>query len=120
MQPVSVTAFFCEDIREETAGTTTLVGVMPDNLNLAGVFPAGQQALLPKLGLYIRVHLDPGTQPRQVSARIINTDGSVITESAWERGVIEKSFSDTRANDNPIVSLVLKVVGGPFGIHKPR
>jgi len=41
---------FCEDIREEVGGTHTIVGVMPDNISVAGPpnKEAGSSLLFPK------------------------------------------------------------------------
>jgi hypothetical protein len=122
MQPLSVIALFCEDIREEKSGQDTLVGTLPDNLNI-GAMPTGAPPtashMLPKLGLYLRINLDSkGDVPKDVSAKLLGTDNAIMASAGWEQAVIDKAFSDSRANDVPLAGLLLKIVGGPFPIRE--
>ena len=112
MQAVSVIGLFCEDIREERTGQDILIGVLPDNLSVPSVPGA-----LPKLGLYVRVHLDADSKPPQIiTVKLINTDHSEIPIQAWTQTVIDKGFADAKINGLPIVGLILKVQMAPFKI----
>src|SRR3954452_971566 len=97
MQPVSVVAFFCEDIREEKSGQDIIIGVFPDNLNLtpSGPSEGAGTTVITKLGLYVRLHFDVNdTPPRQISARLVNADGTDIQLPGWTPEIIKKAFSD--------------------------
>ncbi|MEZ5901665.1 MAG: hypothetical protein R3D51_19470 [Hyphomicrobiaceae bacterium] len=55
--------FFCEDIRQEMNNVDTLVGVMPDNVAIGKKVPG----LIPKLGIYVRVHLEPDYEVKNIT-----------------------------------------------------
>jgi hypothetical protein len=117
--PVSAVAIFCEDIREEKSGQDTIVGTFSDNIALPGAPPdAPPNALfvLPKLAVYVRMNLDFGRQPKQLSVKLLNTNGTVVTHGAWEPATIHKAFQDSRSTNMPLVGFVLKFVVGPFQV----
>lgn len=58
MKHVSIVAMFCDDIREEKGETYTLVGILPDNVQVPAIPGA-----FPKLGLYVRAHIDLDLKP---------------------------------------------------------
>jgi len=58
MAHVSITAFFCEDIRQEKQQIVSLIGVLPENVNVPKIPGA-----LPKLGLYVRANIDLDLRP---------------------------------------------------------
>lgn len=111
MQRASVISLFCEDIREEKSGQDILIGIMPDNIDMRRLPSA-----LPKLGIYIRVNLDVTNQPKSVSAKIQNIDGSETQLQSWDKAVIDKAFADSKSNSMPLVGLILKAVIGPFPV----
>jgi len=119
MAKLATVCLFCEDIREERSGQDTIVGTMPDNLVAEGQRPsATAKAMLPKLGIYLRINFDiDGGMPKSVKAEVYLTNGAKFAESAWAPEVVEKAFSDTRANQLPLVGLVFKLVAGhlPLG-----
>jgi hypothetical protein len=117
MIPAAV-CIFCEDVREEKSGQDTIIGILPDNL-VATRPPSGVTSpnirLLPRLGIYMRIHLDADQDaPKEVSAKVINIDGQIVAHSTWETATVEKSFSDSRANKIPVVGLIFKLVVAPF------
>jgi hypothetical protein len=114
---ISAVAIFCEDIREEKSGQDTIVGTLPDNLNVSSPPPSPDAVgMLPKFGLYMRINISTADQPKEVQARLIDPKGTVIAKSDWERSVLDKAFADARANAMPITGLVLKLVAAPFPI----
>lgn len=121
MQRVSAVAIFCEDIREEKTNQDTIVGTLPDNLNAPPAnapVPAGTP-MLSKLGIYVRLNLDPEQgPPKTLSVNLINTNGESVPLSGWGEDVIEKAFRESRDNDMPTVGLILKLVAAPFIISK--
>jgi hypothetical protein len=120
MSPAAV-CIFCEDIREEKSGQDSIIGTLPDNLVVAKppsvTVTPNTKSLLPKIGVYLRLHLDAAQDiPKDVSAKLINTDGQIVTQSTWAQPVVEQAFADSRANQMPLVSLIFKVVAAPFPI----
>lgn len=64
MQGINVLALFCEDIREEKDNVLTLIGIMPDNVNLENPSNTppeggGTKRMLSKLSIYTRINFDP-------------------------------------------------------------
>lgn len=113
MLPISAVSIFCEDIREEKSGQDTIIGTLPDNIEVPHV-----PGVMPKLGLYVRIHFDIDKMPRSVSGKLVNTDGSVIPFQDWEAAAIAKTFADSKKNQAPLVGLIMKLVAGPYPIPK--
>lgn len=105
---------FCEDLREEKSGQEIIIGVMPDNLRISQ-FPA----LLPKLGLYFRIHLYPTTSIRFISTRIRFPDKSELELGSFDQSSIEKTQSEARANGAPVTGLISRGVLSPLNIPGP-
>lgn len=121
MLTFSSVSLFCEDIREEVLGQFSIIGVLPDNLKTEGPTPPTPTAIpvLPKLGIYMRINfITDGDQPKSVSAKVLDTAGKIITQSDWASSVIDKAFSDSKANQLPVVGLLLKIVMGPLAITR--
>ncbi len=119
MIPVSAVCVFCEDIREEKSGQDTIVGTLPDNLLAQPAPPPSPnvKAFLPRVGVYLRVHLDAERDiPKEISAKILSTDGQIVVQSKWERAVVEKAFAESKTNHMPLVGLIFKAVASSFPI----
>jgi hypothetical protein len=117
MAQFSAVAIFSEDIREEKSGQDTVVGTMPDNLNVTNAPPAPNlRALMPRLGIYVRVNFLNDEKPKEAAVKILNTDGSLITQGGWDQSVIDKAFDDAKTNQMPFVGFIFKVVVGPLPI----
>jgi hypothetical protein len=113
---VSCLGIFCEDIREEAGGTHTIVGVMPDNINLIGpAGPGGASLLFPKMGIYVRVNLDVSYKPRgPISARASIPGVPDISLGEIGPADIDKAFADAREKNNPLVGIIFKGVASPL------
>lgn len=119
MQPSSVVGLFCEDIREEKSGQDTLIGILPDNMQLSPHPSAPHQEgipLFPKLGLYVRIHLDIDHKPSECTLRVRNTDGSLMAVGSWDQHVIDRAFNDAKQNQMPYVGLIQKMIMSPLPI----
>jgi hypothetical protein len=120
MQSFSAIGIFCEDIRQEQSGQDIIIGTFPDNVNIPSE-PAstGATTVFPKLGLYVRVNFDVGgAPPTRVSVRLELPDGSSMAADGWDDNTIRKAFSDAKANQMPLVGLILKFVFTPFPIRQ--
>lgn len=100
MRAFSFIGLFCEDIREETAGTRTLVGILPDNIlvsNLPGV--------LPKLFCYFHIHLSVDSTVTQLKARLKFPGGPVVEVADFEK-LIEPTKEGAKATGMPFAGLI--------------
>jgi hypothetical protein len=115
-------AIFCEDIREEVPGTHSLIGVMPDNINLAAAEPErkGGALLFPKMGVYLRVNLDPQRRPRTaVSAKLIFPGGAEVSLGNVGVDLIKKAYVDAHTQGSPVVGLIFKSIISPVQFSEP-
>jgi hypothetical protein len=120
---INCVGIFCEDVREEMGGTHTIIGVMPDNINLQGQeglkLPDGDRGklLLPKMGFYVRTNLDASAPaPKQITAAISFPGHGIIPLGTLGTEAIEKAFADSRSNKTPFVGVVFKAVVSPLTI----
>src|SRR5689334_701395 len=67
----SAIGFFCEDIRQEVNNVDTLIGVMPDNVAIGKNVPG----MIPKLGIYVRVHIEPELEVKSITLTADFFDG---------------------------------------------
>jgi hypothetical protein len=121
--PINCVGIFCEDIREETGGTHTIIGVMPDNINLQGQeglkLPDGDSGklLFPKMGFYLRANLDVSAPaPKQIAATVSFPGHGIISLGMLGTEAIEKAFADSHSNKVPSVGVVFKAVITPLPI----
>jgi hypothetical protein len=112
VQPISVVCLFCEDIRQEQNGVNTLVGVLPDNMEFEGL-----PAMLPKLGVYVRINIDPAEDPGAVTL-VLSVPGLAdqIPITTVEPRLIERVRKDALARGAPIAGIISRVVFSPFKV----
>jgi hypothetical protein len=115
MQPISVICLFCEDIRQEHNDVITVVGILPDNMNIIAV-----PAVLPKLGIYVRINIPPADDPGPISLAVsmpgVETD---IPVGNIDQSLIEKVRKDAEAVGSPIAGVVSRIMFSPFEIRAP-
>lgn len=115
MAEVSAVGIFCEDIREEKSGQNTLVGVLPDAINIAGA-----PAMLAKLCVYVRIHISPAdADPGPISARIIMPDGTELVANEVEKEKIVTAREKAIAGGNPILGFILRFSATPLPVATP-
>ncbi len=111
---VPALAIFCSDIREEKQSTLTLVGVMPDNLNVRK-FPG----FLGSLGIYVRRAIDPnGTEP-PVPLFLIMPDGPPTSIGDIDPEEVRLTREKAKAAGAPVSFLVTKVTFAAFPLPYP-
>ncbi|HEV7598824.1 MAG TPA: hypothetical protein VGO49_01005 [Bradyrhizobium sp.] len=119
--PINCVGIFCEDIREETGGTHTIVGVMPQNIGIspAPESEAGGSLLFPKIGIYIRVHFDISDKPdTPIAARVVIP--GVPDLHLGEMGIeaLNNAVADAVSKNNPIVGIIFKAVATPVQLRE--
>lgn len=102
---------FCDDVRQEIGGTTTIVGLQPDNM-LVPQFPC----TLLKLTFVVRIHIPIEIEPRELSARIILTDGKELLLGTFSAQDIDKAREQNRSKNIPTVGFILTAVAGGLNI----
>jgi hypothetical protein len=112
MLPFTATAFFCEDIRHEQGDTNSLVGIMPDNISGAPEYPA----LLPKLGIYVRINFDPNDDPGSIEMVLVRANGEEQRISKIQRQLIEKTIGEAKRDGNPVAGIITRAIIAPFPI----
>ena len=101
MQTISFVALFCEDIRNETQGTNSLVGILPDNVNVPTLpFVFG------KMGLYARVHLDPEFNPGPMILKLKLPGSSAVEVSRMEPELISRARDESKREGKPIAGFI--------------
>ena len=110
MRSFSFVGIFCEDVREEVGGTHTIVGVLPNSVNIGGL-----PGMLPKLGAYIRIHLDKEANPTSLKARI-KIPGGTVFEMADFAELLGLTKDQAKANNLPFSGLIAKGTFSPLPI----
>lgn len=110
MLPVSVVGVFCEDIREEKSGNITLIGVIPDNVEVPSI-PVG----IPKLCVYIRSHFDPSMPIRVFKHKIILPDQTKLDADS-DLAVVAKAQADALEAGTPICAIFARIEMSPFPV----
>lgn len=106
MNDIVAFSVFCEDVRHETNGLRTLVGVLGDSVavpQLPGAFP--------KLAVFSRVSMPIARDVEEVTQSFVDPQGDEIGRYAVEPQLLEQSRQEAYANGNPVygVSLDMRV-----------
>ena len=107
MYPVSVIALFCEDIREEKDDVVTLIGLMPDNVNV--VMGHGGR-ILSKICLYVRLNFDPEYNLGEVKMNLITPDNARLPLGSIDLETVNVARSQAKARGNPIAGVISRAV----------
>lgn len=112
-QALSATSVFCEDIREEVGGSTTVVGVMPDNLEVPS-FPG----MIPKLGIYTRLVIDLDASLEDIDLLVRRPSDDDIRIATFSKELIASAVEDAKRLGTPIVGLVSHAIASPFPMNQ--
>lgn len=119
----NVMALFCEDIREEKHGVFTLVGLLPDNVNVSAMTIDGKDAsggntkVLGKLCVFIRINFAPERKPKEIKLKLL------FGEEERDLGEIEKKTIDEAAQkaserNNALAGVISRAVFGGFNFQR--
>jgi len=109
---MKIVGFFCEDLRPETAGTETIVGVLPDNMIVPGVPGA-----IPKLAIYLRIQIDMHEAPELITVTLKAPWGETIPLGKTDKVLIEKAQQAAKDSNLPIAGIVMRAMLSPFGVQ---
>jgi hypothetical protein len=102
--PLNVVGLFCEDVREEKTGHT-VIGILPDNMNVSALPGA-----LPRLGIYIRCHVDPSAEIGAISGKLRFADGEEIHLATFDETAVKKTQAETRDKGTPLAGFIMVAV----------
>lgn len=124
---INALGIFCEDIREERTGLT-LIGVFPDNINLAVETP-GEVVVIPsdrpmpkrisQLCIYARVNFGQEENIDSIIIRLIFPDGKKQELGVVSRETIEGAKKKAKSKGNPLAGVIARATVGGFNIAKP-
>lgn len=102
---------FCEDVREEIAGTHTVVGIFPDNLSLTEM-----PATMPKLVLYLRFMLNPASEPGKIIVSLTFPSGETIDILTIDAEVTSAACKAAIEERMPHAGMFSKIIWAPFSV----
>jgi len=120
MYPLSIMAFFCEDIREEKGDIFTLIGILPDTVRLqeqgSGVVESGEpvRLLLPRLCIYVRINFDPAMDLGPTDISLVLPSGERLAIGRVGQDIIDRSRTEAKARGNLLSGVVSRAVIGGF------
>lgn len=113
-RPLQAVGFFCEDVREEQAGTETLIGIYPDNMAVPGI-----PGMLHKLGIFVRINFDPESPPSKGTVVLIAPDDSRQVIGEFSEQLIQESRNGAVAQGTLIAGLKMRSTLIPFPVFTP-
>ena len=120
----NVMALFCEDIREELHGVFTLVGLLPDNVNVNAISADGKDAggnntrVLGKLCAFIRINFSPEQAPKEIKIKLSFGDGEEHDLGGVERKTIDEAVQKALERKNVLAGVISRAVFGGFNFQK--
>jgi hypothetical protein len=110
-----VISLFCEDIREEKAGTVTIIGIYTDNITVT-VAPFN----FAKLAVYTRISFPvTAALPKAIALRLIATDGKEVALASFDQGLIAKAQKESLEKGAANAGLIGSAVLVPFTVRQP-
>lgn len=111
-------AIFCEDIREEKNDIITLIGLLPDTVELESPSqPAPDNSvavLVNKLCVFVRINFDPDMELSVSGLRLVLPEGEIISMGQFDPDLITKAKTDSKAKGNPIAGIIFRAVMSGF------
>jgi hypothetical protein len=124
--PTTIIAIFCEDIRVEVGGIVSLIGILPDHIQVETAGELQKRAdgetnearALPKLGIYVRIAFDPDTdlEPPQVLLSIDGDEPVRLGEIPAE--TVQKARKEAKSRGNLLAGVIFRAKTTGFRIPK--
>lgn len=105
---------FCEDVRDEASGAQTIVGILPDNVNLPKV-----PALIPRLNLYLRLLLDPDAPPEPIMVALSFPNTETKEFPLLDAAGVTEACAQAKGTGMPYAGIVSRLVMGNFPVSQP-
>jgi hypothetical protein len=108
---MKIVGFFCEDIRQETAGTETIVGALPDNMNVPVV-----PGMFSKLAVYLRVQIDLNEALDPIIATLKTPWGETFKLGEAGKEILDEAQQGAKDSNLPIAGVVIRAAFTPFPV----
>lgn len=108
----SAVTIFAEDLREERSGTETMIGILPDNVNVPQ-FPFA----FPKMAMYTRIVVDHDFEVEPIKI-YIKVNDSEVSLGEIEVALIDKALADSKEAGSPITGLISRAISVPFAVQQ--
>jgi hypothetical protein len=107
-------SLFCQDIREEKAGTVSIVGIFPDNISVAQV-----PFTFPKIAIYGRLSfLVTDEPPKEISLRLAQADNTEIPLSVFDAEIIQRARAESQAKGGAKAGLIATAILVSFPVKQ--
>jgi len=110
--PFDVLTIFAEDFREEIAGTNSLIGIIPDNIEVPA-FPGN----LMKLVFYTRAHVPTEVQLSDLSIHVMLIDGTEMLLLEVDRDLLRTSRQTSIDEARPHYGIISHATMSPVPVH---
>lgn len=107
-------ALFCDDLREEIGGSTSLVGIAPDNIVVPRI-----PSKLPKVAIYSRIIIPIDFSPCDISVWLKYPGGREVQIGSFPANDVEEACEAARAEGNLVTGLVAEAQTTSFAINEP-
>ncbi len=124
---LNILALFCEDIREEMGGVLSLIGVIPDNVNVSNL-PNEASSIPPKIDIgakvlsklcvFVRINFDPEYELPEGKLRLVLPNDEKIELGNIDSATIKKAQREAKEKGNPLAGVISRAVLGGFRIPK--
>jgi hypothetical protein len=101
---------FCEDIRQEQNGQS-LMAIWSDNLHVPGL-----PAILQRISVFIRIHIDPHASVGSISAVLRLFDGSENSIGGFTEDNVKDTQKASRESGLPWAGFMLSAIAFGFPI----
>lgn len=106
----SVITLFCEDIREEKAGTVSIIGIWTDNI-VVDALPA----VIPKFGIYVRFRFPIDVKPPEtIALRMVHPDSTDAALAVFNQDIIQKAWKQSADKGASYVGLIGTAIMTPL------
>lgn len=112
MTEITGMALFCEDIRQEANKQVTIVGVLPDGLHIPSI-----PGFVPKLCMYIRLHVPVDVQPRIANLYVKEPTGKRVLVGEFDEQMIRIAQASAKDMGLPMAGLINAVIASPFQVE---
>lgn len=109
--PLNAVTMFCDDAREEASNTETLVGVLPDNINVPRL-----PFVFPKLAVYTRIVVPIDFEAKPIVIKLSFGETEINkTEIPYE--VVREALKKSTEAGSPIAGFISRAISNLFQIE---
>ena len=120
MNKFNIVGLFCEDLRDEKDDVVTLLGIIPDDVQVMSAREDSAKnktiatRILSKLCLYVRINFDPTYNLPEPSLRLVMADGAVLPLGSVDLETVKKSKDAAIKLGLPLAGVLMKVAISGF------